>query len=235
MFKKLPLRKLTIFSGAVLVLGVTVCASPKTAQESQPPSTFFHGNRVTFTMPPLSAVEHLALGPVVVCVASAPNAQCFTPPKTNPPFGTAPTAGVIELKPGMDALVFEVSATAGGSGSKHLLAVLESQSGEGNSLANLTPNVTFGNQSQYVFWNVPSVSDMPLLVIADAAPSFGETTFDDHRFLITVYTFYQKFQIYMLRDEYLTSAKYPSLNRVSVINVLEPEREEILARLKAQH
>jgi hypothetical protein len=34
---------------------------------------------------------------------------------------------------------------------------------------------------------------------------------------------------------YLTSGKYASFDEVDVINVLEPEREEILARLKRQH
>jgi len=38
-----------------------------------------------------------------------------------------------------------------------------------------------------------------------------------------------------LRDKYLTSGKYPSFDEVDVINVLEPERGEILARLKRQH
>ena len=63
----------------------------------------------------------------------------------------------------------------------------------------------------------------------------GETHFSGHRFFITVYSFDPALHIYSLRDKYLTSGKYASLDEVDVISVLEPEREEILARLKRQH
>jgi hypothetical protein len=204
------------------------------AQQSPSLVTFFNGSKVTFTMPAISAAEHLALGPVVVCVEFTPIAQCFRPPNENARFGTDPTAKVIELKSGMDALLFDVQSYAGGSGSTHLLALLQRGPAGGKNLANLTPDLTFGNQSEYRFWNVPSVSDMPLLVVADASWAAGEAHFSSHRFLIGVYSFDPALHIYSLRDEYMTSSKYPSFNEVDVISVLEPEREEILARLKRQ-
>lgn len=92
-----------------------------------------------------------------------------------------------DLNAGRDALLFEVRATAGGSGSTHLLALLEP--GKGKYLSNLTPELTFGDQSEYRFWSVPSVSDMPLLVLADASWGAGETHFSKHRFFITIYGF----------------------------------------------
>jgi hypothetical protein len=184
-------------------------------------------------MPSVDSVEHLALGPVVLCVESAPTPQCYTPPKANPPFGTDPKAKVVQLKAGLDALLFEVRATAGGSGSTHLLALLEP--GKGKYLSNLTPELTFGDQSEYRFWSVPSISGMPLLAVADASWGAGETHFSKHHFFITVYSFDPALHVYSLRDKYLTSSKYASFDEVDVINVLEPEREEILARLERQH
>ena len=144
-----------------------------------------------------------------------------------------PKAKVVQLKAGLDALQFEVRATAGGSGSTHLLALLVP--GKGKYLSNLTPELTFGDQSEYRLWSVPSVSDMPLLVLADASWGAGETHFSKHRFSATVYSFDLALNVYSLRDKYLTSGKYPSFDEVDVINVLEPERGEILARLKRQH
>jgi hypothetical protein len=215
-----------------LVISLLWLCSPSVAQQKQPMVTFFHGNRVSFAMPALGSGEHLALGPVVVCIASVPIPQCYTPPKANPPFGTDPKAKVIQLKSGLDALLFEVSATAGGSGSTHLLALLEP--GKGKYLSNLTPDVTFGDQGEYRFWNVPSISDMPVLVLADASWGSGETHFSRHRFFVTVFSFDPTLHVYSLRDKYLTSGKYASFDEVDVINVLEPEREKILARLKRQ-
>jgi hypothetical protein len=107
--------------------------------------------------------------------------------------------------------------------------------GKGKYLRNLLPDITFGDQSEYHFWSVPSVSDMPLLVIADAAWGAGETHFAKHRFMVTVYVYDPTPHYYGIRDTYLTSGKYPSFDQVDVINVLEPEREEIQERLKRQH
>ena len=225
--KNLPKLLLAALATSLLLWSLSV------AQQNQSTATFFHGSKVSFAMPPIDSVEHLALGPVVVCVASAPMPQCYTPPKANPPFGTEPKAKVVQLKSGIDALLFEVRATAGGSGSTHLLALLEP--GKGKYLSNLTPDLTFGDQSEYHFWNVPSVSDMPLLVLADASWGSGETHFSKHHFFVTVYSFDSALRVYSLRDKYLTSGKYASFDEVDVINVLEPEREEILVRLKRQH
>lgn len=227
--------KLSIVIRTLLLCSLSIAFlllwSSSVAQQKQPAATFFRGNKVSFAMPPVDS-EGLANGPVIVCVESTPKPQCYTPPEANPPFGTAPKAKVVQLKPGIDVILYEVHAYAGGSGSRHLLALLEPDKGY---LSNLTPDTTFGDQSEYHFWNVPSISDMPLLVLADASSGPGETHFDKHRFLVTVYSFVPEWHSYSLRDKYLTSGKYPSFNDVDVINVLEPEREEIVARLKRQH
>jgi hypothetical protein len=204
------------------------------AGQPQASVTFFHGSKVTIAMPAIGQDEEkLPLGPAIVCVAFPPAPQCYTPPKENPPFGADPKVRVVQLKPGRDALLFQVRATAGGSGSKNLLALLEP--GKGKRLSNLLTDVTFGNQSEYRFLNVATISDMPLLAIADASWGAGETHFSKHRFTVTIYSYDAKLNYYGLRDQYLTSGKYPSFDEVDVINVLEPEREEILARLRRQH
>ncbi len=216
----------------VTAVAISLLALPiLVAQQSPSLVAVFNGSKVTFTMPAISAAEHLALGPVVVCVEFAPVAQCFRPPNENARFGTNPTAKVIQLKPGMDALLFDVQSYAGGSGSAHLLALLQRGPVGGKNLANLTPGSRpLETRASTISWNFkPSVSDMPLLVVADASWAAGEAHFSSHRFLITVYSFDPSLHIYSLRDEYMTSGKYPSFNEVDVISVLEPEREEILS------
>jgi hypothetical protein len=113
----------------LLLAGFVGCFVPwsSVAQQKQPTVTFFHGNKVSFSMPAIGYAERVALGPVVVCVASSP------------------------------------------------------------------------------------------------IPQFS------------VYSFDPALHVYSLRDKYLTSGKYASFDEVDVISVLEPEREEILARLKRQH
>jgi hypothetical protein len=203
------------------------------AGQPQTSVTLFHGSKVTIAMPAIGYAEKIPLGPAIVCVAFVPTPQCYTPPKENPPFGADPKVKVVQLKPGRDALLFQVRATAGGSGSKNLLALLEP--GKGKNLSNLLLDVTFGDQSEHHFMNVATISDMPLLAIADASWGAGETHFSKHRFMVTVYSYDPALNYYGLRDKFLTSAKYPSFDEVDVINVLEPEREEILARLRRQH
>jgi hypothetical protein len=202
------------------------------AQQSQSVVTFFHGGKISFTTPARNPVEGRPIEPVTVCAAFAPMPQCYTPPKSTPPYADNPKVKVIELKPGLDTLLFEVEAT-GGSGSRHLLSLLEP--GKNRALSSLTSDVTFSGESEYRFWTVPTVSDMPVLVIADAFWSSGESHYAKHRFFVSTYAFDPKLHIYSLLDKYLTSGKYSSLDDVSVINVLEPERDEILARLKRQH
>ena len=76
---------------------------------------------------------------------------------------------------------------------------------------------------------------MPLLVLADANWGSGETHFSKHRFFVSVYSFDSALHVYSLCDKYRTVGKYPSFDEVDVINVLEPERPEVLARLKRKH
>lgn len=217
----------------VVPLAIFLNSGLVNAQQKQPTSTFFHGSKVSFIVPAVDPTDHLALGPVAVCIELPPRPQCYAPPRASPPFGPDPKAKVVQLKTGLDALLFEVSATAGGSGSTHLLALLVP--GKAKYLWNLTPELTFGDQGEYRLWYVPSISDMPLLVVAEASWGAGETHFSKHRFFVTAYSFDPALRVYSLRDKYLTSGKYPSFDEVDSINVLEPERDEILARLRRQH
>lgn len=228
MFPVKTIGKVCVF---VALLWALISATP---QRAQAPVTFFHGTKVNIVAPQISSdEERFPMGPAILCLASTPVQQCYTPPKHDPPFDSNPIAQVIRLKPGFDAIMFEVQATAGGSGTTHLLALLEP--GKGKYLNDLLFGITFGDQSEHHFWSVPSVSDMPLLVIADAMGGAGETHFSRHRFVVKVFAFDPKLRYYGLQDEYLTSGKYPSFDEVDVISVLESERQEILTRLKKQH
>jgi hypothetical protein len=213
-------------------LWVLLCGSLLFAQK---PAThlLFHGARVNISadesqFPPAT--------PAVLCIALTPIEQCYTPPKSDVvdlPYAFNPTAKIVQLKPGFDAILFEVEATGGGSGSGHLLALLVP--GKGKDLNNLLPDVSFGDQSEHHFWKLPSISDMQVLVLAEGMGDLNGSHFSRQRFLIKVLVFNHHVGFYGLQDEYLTSKKYPSLDEVDVIHVLEAERKEILARLKKQY
>jgi len=87
-------------------------------------------------------------------------------------------------------------------------------------------------QGEYRFWGEPSVSDTALLVLADYVFGDGETHFSAHSFRIDSYVFSSEVRHYQLRDEYVTSKKYPSLDEVDSITVLEQEKPEVLRRLQ---
>jgi hypothetical protein len=90
------------------------------------------------------------------------------------------------------------------------------------------------NQSEYQFLNEPSISTMPLLVVADAQWGEGETHFADHRFRISTYSLDVHQNAYRLRDEFVTHKKYASLDRSDKIAVISYERAEVVTRLRQQ-
>jgi hypothetical protein len=158
---------------------------------------------------------------------------CFEP---EPQFGFSPEAAVVQLGPNQQALLFTAIASASGSGSTTLLAILEVRNGQ---LVNLT-DVKISEQGEYKIWQDRRISKTALLVTADYVWGAAEGHFSPHRFKISTYDLGSfadgdpQFQAYHLRDEYVTSQKYPSLDDVDRIAVLEQEKPEVLARLRRQ-
>jgi len=216
------------------VLALSAFCGVATAQRSAPPSpSVFMGYRVQITQPKIDPQENVALGPATICLTSSVQQQCYTAPKHDPAYGLRPKAIIVQLTPSAEALLFTAVASGGGSGERNHIALL--QPGKGRQLRNLmSPDLSMSEQGEYQFLNEPSISKMPLFIVADYVWSDGESHFSRHRFRISTYVFGPTLPNYGLRDEYVTSKKYASYDDAEKITVIQYENAEILARLKRQ-
>ena len=164
-----------------------------------------------------------------LCIGPIATERCYAPPAQNPPFGLGPKAQEMKIGTGERVILFTAESFAGGSGSLTILALLVERAG---ILENLLPKVTITNQSEYRLWKLPRISTSPMLVTADYLWRDGETHFAPHRYRITVYLYDNKVGRYSKRDQYVTTKKYPGLDEVDSVTVLEPEKTAIVARLK---
>ena len=131
------------------------------------------------------------------------------------PFGLHPVAREIALPSGANLVLFTATFSGGGSGSLDGIALLEDQ--RDGKIVDLTPNVSMTEQGEMKIWNEPSISSMPLMVVADFVWSKGETHFAAHKFEIRSLVFDQSSNRYVVRDKYLTAHKYPSLDEADGI------------------
>lgn len=193
----------------------------------------FHGQRVEITTPQADELGW-ALSSATICLKSAGEQKCYSPPKHESSglfFGLEPHAEIVKLSSEDEALLFTAVASGGGSGIARCLALLKPD--RGSKLANLFPEgLAITEQGEYKFWTEPSVSPRPLFVRADYIWNQGEKRVARHKFRVSVYVFGDAAQAYQLRDEYITVKKYPSLDETDVINVLGFEKAQILSRLK---
>jgi len=143
-------------------------------------------------------------------------------------FGLAPKVHNLRTQDGRSLTMFTAEASGGGSGSSNIIALLESR---GNSLVNLLPRMTVSNQSEYAFWDVPSVSRMPVLVTADYEWAEGESHFSRHHYRVTAFTFDEQSGRYAQRAAYVTRLKYAGLDDTDSVNVLKPEKSTIMLKL----
>jgi len=170
-----------------------------------------------------------------LCIGAEAQQDCFSPNSKRQgiemPFGLAPKATKLDLKDGGSLVLFTAEFSGGGSGTLTSIALLECRS-DGH-LRNLLPDVGVTNQSEFRVWNIPQVSDMPLLVTADFDWNFdkGETHFAKHKYWIEAYIFDIRTGVYTRTMKYLTNKEYPGLDDADNIVVLEPERSTILAHL----
>lgn len=154
------------------------------------------------------------------------------------PFGLDPKAQIVGKLNGQNLILFAATFFAGGSGELTNFALLAVQNGE---FVNLLPKVQLTNQSEYKFWDLPQFSSLPVLVTADfvwdlkTAQSSNfqqETHFAHHRYTVQAFLFDVETSRYLKRVEYITAQKYPGLDEVDSIHLLDAEKETILAKLK---
>ncbi len=213
----------------LLVLG---WALPLRAQSARLEPFRFRGLAVEVTGTASIAANGTAEPPPArVCVLARAGKACYSPPRAASvplDFSYDPHAEVVALSAGRDALFFTATASGGGSGSLTSLALLDF---DGRRLRDLLPPLALTNQSEYRFWHEPGRP--VLLATADFVWGKGETHFSAHRYDIRVYGPGPDGRFVRL-DRYTTRHKYPGLDDVEELSVLEGERRVILTRLKSR-
>ena len=143
-------------------------------------------------------------------------------------YGLDPRSERLSLKSGGSLAFFSAQFSGRGSGTLDSLAILRYEND--GEIVNLLPFVGLTNQSERAAWFIPA-SSFPILVTADFVWMKGETHFATHFYTVAAYLFDIKNDRYAKAFSYQTSKKYPGLDQVNQVRVLNPEREEILRRL----
>ncbi len=167
-----------------------------------------------------------------ICPGLTGAAHCYAPPSTKDYiFGLEPKARDIGRFGGQELTLFNATFDGCGSGTLTDFSLLTVRNGE---FVNLLPPVRLTNVSEYKIWNLPKLSGLPILVTADFIWDFkaGETHLAAHRYTIRVYLFDAKSDHYLQKVHYYTKEKYPGLDEVDQIKVLDSERQRILDALR---
>jgi hypothetical protein len=163
---------------------------------------------------------------------------CFTMPphletsvRVEYEFGLDPVSERLPVQGGGSVIFFLATFSGGGSGTLERAALLRSE--PDGSLTNLLPYVAVTNQSQRQMWTLPEISPYPVLVTADFLWDFAakETHFARHFYEVTVYRYDPAEDRYTKAFSYKTRKKYAGLDERNSVQVLGPEREEIIRRL----
>lgn len=147
------------------------------------------------------------------------------------PLGMNPEVHEVKLTLGATLELFSATFSAGGSGSITGVALLKYQ--RNGQLLDLTPTLNRSNQSDLKVWNVSGVSSWPVLAMADYKWMDGESHFASHFYTVRAYLFDKGSNTYVCRLSYVTVRKYPGLDKLDQVTVLNPEKAVILHRLKA--
>jgi hypothetical protein len=144
-------------------------------------------------------------------------------------FGLYPKAQRIPLRSG-GSLVLFFADSGGGSGSSARFALLRYE--PNGSLRDLLPTLMLSNQSDHALWNVPTISDMPLLVTADFIWEGSEGHYGPHFYEIRAYRFSTRTGKYAQILKYQTSHKYRGFDNFDdPFPLLKYEKSSILRKL----
>jgi hypothetical protein len=146
-------------------------------------------------------------------------------------FGLEPHARALPQTGAKTWFLFDAMFSGGGSGTLTRYAILGK---DNDHIVNLLPDVALTNASEYAIWTNVNLSPYPILVTADFDwdMAAGETHFARHHYFVSVWRFNSKQNLYAKALTYRTAKKYDSLDDADTINVIAPERAEILRRLK---
>ena len=165
-----------------------------------------------------------------VCLKS--NGSCFQMPDAQNGdvtyhFGIDPHINTLAKTGAPPWLLFDATFSGGGSGTLTRYAILRQ---EADHLKNVLPKVALTNASEEAVWNDPQLSAHPIFVTADFIWNFdaGEMHFSKHHYSIEVWRYDQNADIYVRVLSYRTAKRYNSLDTADAIQVITPERPEIL-------
>jgi hypothetical protein len=176
--------------------------------------------------------------PARICLGATGMAHCYEPlGNKDYIFALEPKATPVGQLDGHDLTLFTAMFSGCGSGALTDFSLLTVRDEE---FVNLLPKVQLTNQSEYKLWSLPRFSKLPILVTADFIWDFDamqkskykeETHLASHRYRIEAFVFDTKSGRYLKKVHYETARKYPGLDEVDEINVLDAERQAILAKL----
>lgn len=210
----------------------SVCA--KTGDQYQVRTT--SGTLVTVRVTSKSGPEEGTV-PAKLCVHSGEKTGCYeavTEHETSllGPFSLEPSYAPVRYDDGdtIGWLLFSAKTVPFTSRQDHMLALLVLSSSL--QLSNVLPPVILSEQSEYSLWRDKRLSPMPILTTADYLFPFEseETHFSAHHYRVQTYMADASGK-YRLVDDYKTARKYPGLDTVDKIQVLEGERETFRSHL----
>jgi hypothetical protein len=177
--------------------------------------------------------------PARICQGATGTAHCYEPPSDKDYiFGLQPKATPVGQLDGNELTLFSAMFSGCGSGTLTGFSLLTIRNGE---FVNLLPKVELTNQSEYKLWSLPQFSSLPVLVTADyiwdaetmqKSNYKKETHFASHRYRVEAFVFDANSHRYLQKAHYETTKKYPGLDDVDEIKVLDAEKTVILAKLR---
>ncbi|MEI9980949.1 MAG: hypothetical protein WDN23_18480 [Edaphobacter sp.] len=177
---------------------------------------------------PISGAKLCLLKPENNCYSMPSNAG-YSSSSVVYHYGLNPRSERLSLTGGGSLVFFSARFSGGGSGTLDSLAILQYESD--GKIVNLLPFVGLTNQSDRALWNIREASSFPILVTADFNWMEEEAHFAKHFYTVNVYHFDAQSHRYAKVFSYRTSKQYPGLDDADRVNVLKPEKAEILRRL----
>jgi len=213
----------------ILVLSTSLAAAGVVAQEVPAGELLYMGHKLEVFSGEILPDGGTGVNPARLCFESSE--ECIFTPEH---YGLDPKAEVIDLGADRTAILFSAVASGGGSGQTRTLLVLVLDV-INNGFVDLSPAIQVSEQGEYAIWHDRTLPSGVLFVTADYIWGEGERHFSDHRFRVRSYVLEttddaESIRL-ALRDEYETANRYPNLDRVNAVNVLDPERQTIIGRL----
>lgn len=141
-----------------------------------------------------------------VCLGASAKHCYAAPSDRNYIFSMEPAARTIGQIGGQPLILFSALFTGCGSGTLTSYSLLTVRNGD---FVSLLPKLELTNVSEHRIWNLPQISNLPILASADFIWDLDkETHFESHRYRIKAFVFEPKSGRYIERVNFDTSRKY---------------------------